>query len=1759
MKKIFFGICLFIFSAVDAQELTNLGTDFWTGFGYHARMRDNNTDGAFLSIYLSATQAATVRVSLPGLPAGTNGFPKTVIVPANTAVEVTGFPIGETGNELNTNNLPDSRLYYTGISKRAIHIESLNSVPVAAYEHTYGKDAAGASMIFPTNTWGASYNVLTIGGSTNSGISNSFFFVLAAEDNTIVDITPTADIQDSSGSSIFKTNGNVIKYPKIVAFSVTLQKGQVFNAMSTVVSGVAGDLTGTIIKSRDCVNKKIAVFAGNGRTFVNTSGCNVSSGSDNLLQQMLPRVAWGTRYLTTPTKTMEYGVYRICVLDPTTVVTVNGTALNPATLINNFYYQVENNIANSFSTDKPVMVTQFIITGGCKNNSVGNNGNGDPEMIILSPVQQAINNASVFSAARQAIGSSGASYINVVIRNQGINSFRLDGGTTVDTGTNSYSNTNIYGSSGPVAMANAFKTHPGDANYSYARFRVSSGVSHNLVSDSGFNAIAYGLSQGESYGYNAGTAIKDLTAIVTTQTPFGGANNPVTCRGNCTFVKISFPYLPVQVSSLGWDFGNDPRVSPNGNTLVNNPVPTTSFDVNGTTYYTYISPVCHAFNAVDTFPITVTATGTFSSECGSSNPVKIKMVVVRDTADFNFTATACNSNIVSFKDTSRACAGDTLRQWQWDFGDGSGSSTATNPNYTFATAAIFNVKLRTINNIGCFVDTTKMVDLRSDLQAKFGVHDSSCAMLAVSFSDSSSSFGIGGSIVKWYWDYGDGKKDTLTNGSSVTHTYLLPGTYTTRLKVETSGGCFSPFFTKTITVMAVPMASFSMPSGICLPGGATQFTNLSNISDGTGSTLKYSWNFGDGGTSLQKNPSHIYTSTGPFTITLSVSSGFGCSKDTIQILSNVYAQPKANFSVRTEACRNDTTIFTDLSDGKGNTVDKWRWNFGDGGTDTVQNPKHRYATAGTFTARLFVFTDKGCGSDTATKTTIINPLPTPQFIFSAPNCLNQTITFTDQSVGNAGTVTNRHWDLGNGTQHDFTNGNPFTETYAATGTYLVKLSVTSSKGCKSDTLVKQVMIRPIPVVGFILPVVCVNDAFAQFTDTSSIADNTSAQFTYLWNFGDANATVANPNTSTVKNPKHSYSVAGIYTVTLTVTSGNGCAATITKQLTVRGAPVSDFNVLTAGSICSNTAVQIQNLSTIAFGTISKIEVIWDYLNNPSAVVTDNTPTLNKIYSNAYPLFQAPVSKSFTIRMLSYSGAACVGVKDVVVTVNATPKLVFGFIPGICPDALPMQITQAVLSGGNIPGSFIYSGNGVSASGLFDPSIAGPGMHTIKAVYTSTSGCKDSASSSINVLPAPVAKFGISSPACESKDITFTDSSVAGIGKIYTWKWNFGDGTTAVKTTAAPFAKKFASALSYNVKLQVVSDSGCSSPVITKPVLVHASPIVDFDLPAGICLPNGVGHFTDKSTITDGTESQFNYNWSFGDGGTSTIKNATHTYANIGPFNVRLTIISKDGCSADSLRILNTILPEPKAGFTTTPAFVCLGDSISFADNSSGLTSAVTEWKWSFGDGVTDTTMNVVHRFGSAGTFNVSLFITNGQGCVSNTFTSPAIVYDAPHVDAGPTLYGLAGNSIPMQPFVTGNNLSFEWSPATFLDDASLKAPLCTPVSDILYTLTVTGEGGCKASDTTSVRLLQLPRIPNTFSPNGDGINDQWNIPNLNLYAGATVNVFDRYGKEIFKVTGYSKPWDGKANGKDLPVGTYYYIINPKNGLTPLSGSITILR
>ncbi|MGB4844225.1 MAG: gliding motility-associated C-terminal domain-containing protein, partial [Ferruginibacter sp.] len=129
-----------------------------------------------------------------------------------------------------------------------------------------------------------------------------------------------------------------------------------------------------------------------------------------------------------------------------------------------------------------------------------------------------------------------------------------------------------------------------------------------------------------------------------------------------------------------------------------------------------------------------------------------------------------------------------------------------------------------------------------------------------------------------------------------------------------------------------------------------------------------------------------------------------------------------------------------------------------------------------------------------------------------------------------------------------------------------------------------------------------------------------------------------------------------------------------------------------------------------------------------------------------------------------------------------------------------------------------------------------------------------------------------------------------------------------------------------------------------------------------------------------------------------------------------------------------------------------------------------------------------------------------------------------------------------------------------LSDVNILNPVSVkPEFDIFYTLTVTAAGGCSITDEVFVDVLKIPKIPNTFSPNNDGINDFWKIQYLDEYKTNHTQVFTRAGQLVFESRGLYIPWNGTFKGKQLPVDTYYYIIEPGSGREPFTGYVTILK
>jgi PKD repeat protein len=517
---------------------------------------------------------------------------------------------------------------------------------------------------------------------------------------------------------------------------------------------------------------------------------------------------------------------------------------------------------------------------------------------------------------------------------------------------------------------------------------------------------------------------------------------------------------------------------------------------------------------------------------------------------------------VSFTNTS---VGDYTSS-SWDLGDGT-TSTEPNPGRTYTTAGQFTVSL-TVSGPGGTDTLTRSnyITVYTPVQANFsGTPTSGVKPLTVAFTNTST-----GDYASSKWYFGDGTTSTEQNPS---HAYAYAGQYTVALTVSGPGGSNTLTRTAYITAYAPVYANFSAAPTWGVAPLNVAFTN-SSVGDYTSS----SWSFGDGSTSTEPNPSHTYTSAGQYTVSLTVSGPGGTNTLTRSNYITVYAPVQANFSgTPTSGVKPLAVAFANTSSGDYTTS---KWYFGDGTTSTEQNPSHTYTNAGQFTVALTV-SGPG-GSNTLTRTGYISVVhPPPDAAFSASPTAGVAplaVVFADESTG---TISSWLWDFGDGTTG--TARNP-THGYMQPGSYTVSLTVTGPGG--TDTLVRSSYITAYSAVHAnfgATPTWGVMPLSVALTNTS-VGDYTSSS----WSFGDG-------STSTEPNPSHTYTTAGQYTVSLTV-SGPGGTDTLTRSncITVytpvdasfSGVPTTGAKPLTVAFTNSSTGDYTSSYWTFGDGTSS---------------------------------------------------------------------------------------------------------------------------------------------------------------------------------------------------------------------------------------------------------------------------------------------------------------------------------------------------------------------------------------------------------------------------------------------------------------------------------------------------------------------------------------------------------------------------------------------
>jgi len=276
--------------------------------------------------------------------------------------------------------------------------------------------------------------------------------------------------------------------------------------------------------------------------------------------------------------------------------------------------------------------------------------------------------------------------------------------------------------------------------------------------------------------------------------------------------------------------------------------------------------------------------------------------------------------------------------------------------------------------------------------------------------------------------------------------------------------------------------------------------------------------------------------------------------------------------------------------------------------------------------------------------------------------------------------------------------------------------------------------------------------------------------------------------------------------------------------------------------------------------------------------------------------------------------------------------------------------------------------------------------------------------------------------------------------------------------------------------------------------------------------------------------------------------AVTTPGNSGTYYVKVT--SAEGCSSqDSTTAELTARPLVHAG---NDVEVCEGVPIQL--NASGTN--ITSYQWSPATGLSDATIANPIALPSENTLYI-LTVGNHECKVADSLQ--VTIDKDPSADAGPDKIMIAGQSVVLSGSGAGTNVSYTWTPANNLQAANTLTPVASPGASQQYILHVVSNAGCgTATDTMLVKVYKQLYIPNAFTPNGDGINDNWIIETLAAYPGAEVKVYNRYGQMVFNNYGKNIAWDGKFKGVQLASGAYVYVIDLKNNTPLVKGVVFVL-
>ena len=1007
---------------------------------------------------------------------------------------------------------------------------------------------------------------------------------------------------------------------------------------------------------------------------------------------------------------------------------------------------------------------------------------------------------------------------------------------------------------------------------------------------------------------------------------------------------------------------------------------------------------------------------------------------------------------------------------------------------------------------------------------------------------------------------------------AITPSLSTAGTYPVTYTIAAAGGCSELVATQDITIIAAPSATISYPgSPFCKTLTTAPVTQIGTIGGTYSSTTGLSINATTGAI----NPS--LSTAGTYTVTYTIAATGPCATESTTTSVTITTAPSATISYPSSSfCNTLTTALPVIQ--TGTTLGTYSSTTGLSINASTGAITPSTSTGGTYTVTYTIAAASGCSAVSTTASVTIIAAPSASISYASLSFCN-TIT-SALAVTLTGTPGGAYSSNASGLSIDQTTG-AITPSTSTAGTYIVTYTLPATSPCEVVSTTASVTITTAPIATINYP----NSPWCNnLTNEQDVSQTGTQGGTYSSTVGLS----INPSTGSITP---STSIAGSYTVTYTIAATGPCElVSTTANVTITAPPSATINYIGSPNPIVLCPGEFINLTAAP----SLMTYIW------------NSPT----GPNVTQFLQANTSGSYNVVVTdSVTGcsAASTPISVSIQTLGTTPAAVIG-MPStltLCPGSL-FTLSEITSNATSFNWTLISAPAGCNLIGAstLNPTFTSGSVSGTAILRLNTSlnyACNtvyDSLDITITISPSiPTLSNNINSGLVDQvlcpnipidpiifnvldilgsgttiPSVTINGTTVLASTPYYGISWNFIGGQVVISGTP-----NFGNYI-YTVNGIPTGSPSCLLTSLSGTITSQASSLSIFS-----------GQFTNNQIICIGTSIApiiYNYtgvtiaSFDLPDGVIAQSNTSGNQYTisgtplAVGYYNYAITTGS--ACGFETLLGEITVIPSITGNTSGTATTTnCDGSEFTLIGgilNSSGNTNYTYLWVYSTSiTGPYDPAPGINTNANYEGTIYLAndtlyfrRFVFAGD---CEDFSAPVMVHVIP-LGTNPNMIAFAGadQTISLGQSVelvtTGVNISeYNWSPTNGLSSSTISNPFASPISTTIYTLTVQDIYGCSYSDDLTVTVLTdySLTIPSLITPNDDGSNDFWEIPESLFYTGTTVKIINREGQEVYSSSNYDNTWDGTYNGKLLPEATYYYFIQFPNSEITHKGPVTILR